>query len=178
MQTSPEKRSQSSVHKHSTPHAKLLEMERKFKVPVDQLFAAFTDSESLKKWWWPHGMYADQVDIDFREGGKYFINMKGYEQSSGGMTGHFEEIVKNERIVMTDQFADQKGNAISAEEANMPGVWPEMAYITFEFEALDDNTSRFKLSQEGIPNELQKDCIQGWSESFDKLESCLGGDKH
>ncbi|UXR63959.1 SRPBCC domain-containing protein [Bdellovibrio bacteriovorus] len=178
MQTSQAKGTQSSVHKQSTPTAKLLEMDRKFNVPVDQLFAAFATSESLKKWWWPEGIYTDQVDLEFREGGRYFINMKGYEQGSGGMTGHFEEIVTNQRIVMTDQFADTDGNAISPEEAKMPGQWPEMAYITFEFEALDNNTSRFKLSQEGIPNEFQKDCIQGWSESFDKLEKYLSDRRH
>lgn len=60
----------------------------------------------------------------------------------------------------------------------MKGVWPEMIYITFEFESADENTSHFHLSQEGIPNEMQKDCIQGWSESFDKLAEYLEGRKH
>nr|BFD59103.1 SRPBCC domain-containing protein [Bdellovibrio sp. CKG001] len=178
MRTAQEKPTSSSVHKHSSPDARLLELERKFPVPVEQLFEAFTTSESLKQWWWPQGMYADQVEIDFREGGRYLINMKGYESSSGGMTGHFEEIIQNERIVMTDQFADRKGDAISAKEANMPGVWPEMAYITLEFESLDSQTSQLKLFQQGIPNEYHGDCIQGWAESFDKLQKYLGSPRH
>lgn len=167
-----------STYKNSTPGSKLLEVERKFNVPVEQLFEAFANAETLKIWWWPEGMYADQIDLEFREGGKYFINMKGYEQGGGGMTGRFEEIVKNKRIVMTDKFADDKGRAISAEEAKMPGKWPEQAYITFEFESKGQNASGFKLSQQGIPDELQKDCIQGWIQSFDKLEKYLEGKKH
>jgi hypothetical protein len=34
--------------------------------------------------------------------------------AGGGMTGQFEELTENERIVMSDQFADENGRAISA----------------------------------------------------------------
>lgn len=178
MQTSQTNKNQSSKlskHKLSTPQAKLLEIERTFSVPVETLFSAFTSSEALKMWWWPKGMYADRIDFNFREGGEYFINMKGFDGGGGGMTGRFEEIIPNERIVMTDQFADANGRAISAAEAGMPGVWTDLIYITFEFESLGENSSRFHLSQNGIPNELQADCIQGWKESFNKLEKYLSG---
>jgi hypothetical protein len=56
----------------------------------------------------------------------------------------------------------------------MPGDWPKMIYITFDFEAINGDASRLVLSQQGIPNEMQNDCIQGWSESFDKLRQYLG----
>src|SRR5437868_14586671 len=106
MGISQEKKNQYSVYKNSTSQSKLIEIVREFSVPVGQLFEAFTSSEVLKIWWWPKGLYSDHVEIDFREGGKFFINMKGFERGGSGMTGNFEEIVKNERIVMTDQFAD------------------------------------------------------------------------
>ena len=172
MQTSQEK-NKSVSHKNSTSRADLLEIDRTFHVPVERLFAAFSSAEAIKAWWWPKDLFTDHVELDFREGGRYFINMKGYEQGGGGMTGKFEEIVPNRLLVMTDRFADENGRAISAKEAKMPGEWPEMVYITFEFKSLSKGSSRFHLSQEGIPNELQKDCIQGWSQSFDKLEKYL-----
>lgn len=164
-------------HKNSTAQSPLLQIERKFDVPVSQLFESFQTSEALKQWWWPKGLHADRIDLDFREGGKYFINMKGIDGGGGGMTGQFQEIVENKHIMMTDQFADKTGRAISAQEAKMPGVWPELVYITFEFHNIGENKSRLLLSQEGIPNEMQKDSIQGWSEMFDKLESYLAGRK-
>jgi len=173
MQTSHDSQKQQGVHKNSTSQSKLLELERQFNVPVEELYQAFTTSEAIKIWWWPKDLYADRVDMDFREGGKMFINMKGYDKGGGGMVSHFEEIVENQRIVMTDQFSDENGNAISAQQAQMPGVWPEKGYITFEFEAVGEAASRFKLSQEGVPNELQEDCIQGWSQSLDKLQRYL-----
>jgi uncharacterized protein YndB with AHSA1/START domain len=171
MQTSQDNTKHSSSG--TTPQPPLLELQRQFTVPVEKLFDAFTSSEAVKIWWWPKDLYADRVDLDFSEGGKYFFNMKGFEQGGGGMTGRFEEIVKNKRIVMTDQFADAQGNPISAQEAKMPGDWPEMIHITFDFESVGDETSRLKLSQTGIPSIVQEDCKQGWSESFDKLERYL-----
>lgn len=160
-------------HKASTKTSPLLLINRRFNAPIEKLFAAFTEAEAIKKWWWPENLYADKVELDFKNGGHYFINMKGYEKGGGGMTGEFEEIVTNKLIVMTDQFADEKGNPISAEQAGMTGTWPETIYITFDFESHNDLKSGFTLAQAGVPAELQSDCIQGWSESFDKLEKYL-----
>lgn len=173
MQTSQEKSSGSLRHQASSPQSKLLKIDRDFDAPVERLFAAFKSSEAIQAWWWPKDLYADRVEFDFRDGGHYFINMKGFDRGGGGMAGDFEEIVENKRIVMTDNFADENGRVITAAEAKMPGVWPEVGYITLEFTAIDANTSRLSLSQEGIPNEMQDDCIQGWSQSFDKLDQYL-----
>jgi uncharacterized protein YndB with AHSA1/START domain len=52
-------------------------------------------------------------------------------------------------------------------------VWPDWVYITFDFTSLDDNTTELTLSQEGVPNDQQKDCRLGWNEMFDKLEIYL-----
>lgn len=174
MQTPRENNASAPYHNVSTNQSRLIEIKREFKVPVGSLFNAFTTAEALKIWWWPKNMHADHIDYDFRDGGHYYINMKGFESGGGGMTGDFEEIVPDKRIVMTDQFADKNGNPIPASEAGMPGNWPQMIYITFDFSEIDSGTSRLVLSQQGIPNEMQKDCIQGWSESFDKLERYLG----
>lgn len=173
MQTSNVGKKQFLSDKSSSFNSNIIQIERNFDVPVEILFSAFSSAEALKVWWWPEGMHASRVDLDFRQGGSYFIDMQGFEEGGGGMTGHFEEIIMNKRLVMTDSFSDNRGHAISAKEANMPGNWPEMIYITFEFKSLGKKASGLKLLQEGIPNELQKDCIQGWQESFDKLEKYL-----
>ena len=96
------------VHKNSTPQSRLLEIDREFNVPVTRLFEAFKSPEAIKAWWWPNGLYTDRVEYDFREGGRYFVNMKGdaANMGGGGVTGRFEEIVENERLVMTDGFAE------------------------------------------------------------------------
>jgi uncharacterized protein YndB with AHSA1/START domain len=159
-------------HKKSTPESRLLEISRGFEVPVDQLFDAFKTPDALKKWWWPEGLYTDHVDYDFNVGGRYFINLKG-DDKAAGMTGKFEEIIANELIVMSDHFADKNGRAISAKEAHAPGAWPAKVYITFEFAARGADASHLKLSQQGIPNEMQTECMKAWNQMFDKLENYL-----
>ena len=166
-------------HKGSTPNSKLLTIPRRFNVPVEKLFEAFKTSDAIKAWWWPKDLYTDKVTWNFREGGDFFINMKWANKKGdeGGMGGSFVEIKPNELIVMTDYFADAQGNRITAAEAKQKGMWPETVYITFDFESRGE-TSGFTMSQEGIPNELQAECTQGWSQSFDKLEKYLSGVKN
>jgi uncharacterized protein YndB with AHSA1/START domain len=173
MQNSIEGQKPISHQENAVPVPQSLEILREFSAPVEELFQAFTKPDVIKIWWWPQNLYADHVDLDFREGGKYFINMKGFDRGGGGMTGIFQEIIPNKRIVMSDQFADLNGKPISAREAKMAGNWPEEVRITLEFSSLGDNGSQLHLSQEGIPAELQADCIQGWEQSFDKLENYL-----
>jgi uncharacterized protein YndB with AHSA1/START domain len=178
VQTNQMEQDQHSMGEASDLNPKPLEIRRKFQARVARLFEAFRSAEALKAWWWPNGLHADRIDYDFLEGGKYFINMRGKVQgkdASGGMMGQFEKIVQNERIVMTDSFADENGRAISAGEAGMSGEWPENITITFAFEPAGDAASRLHLAQQGIPEEMQKDCVQGWSESFDKLVRHLAG---
>lgn len=166
-------------HKNSTLQSPLLEIDRVFDAPVEKVFEAFKTSEAIKAWWWPNNLRAEKAEVDFRVGGKFWANMKGDSPASGGgMVGTFEEIVPNKRLVMTDNFADENGNKISAKEAKMPGEWPETCYCTFDFSSIGVNKSRLHLSQEGIPAEMQKDCIQGWNEMFDKLDKYLSNQTH
>jgi uncharacterized protein YndB with AHSA1/START domain len=173
METSHETENQFAQHLNSTSQSQLIVIERDFSAPIEKVFDAFINPETLKIWWWPKGLYSDYIEMDFREGGKFFINMKGISGKGGGMTGEFEEIVKNERIVISDQFADEKDQPLTAKDVDMPGEWPEKVYTTYEFSSIDANKTHFKLSQQGVPNEAQRDCYQGWNESFDKLENYL-----
>jgi uncharacterized protein YndB with AHSA1/START domain len=174
MQTTQDRGTSTSIHKKPTPESDLLVIQRTFNVPVEDLYLTFTTPEDIQAWWWPQGLFADKLEYDFREGGHYFIRWKSDDGKFGGMSGEFEEIVNNKRIVMAGGFADENGRAISAQQAGMSGVWPETGYITFEFNADRDGVSRVTLSQQGVPNEGQKDCKKGWSQMFDKLEKYLG----
>lgn len=51
--------------------SQVIEIDRKFNVPVSQLFGAFTTPDAIKVWWWPKGLYTDRVELNFREGGTY-----------------------------------------------------------------------------------------------------------
>ena len=85
-------------------------------------------------------------------------------------TGVVKEFVPERKLVVTDNFSDEKGNIKPASEYGMAGDWPKELLITVYLEEADGAT-KMKLRHEGIPDEMRDDCIQGWNESLDKLEN-------
>jgi len=149
---------------------KTVSINRKFNLPLSTIWKAWTEPESFKKWWGPTNYTCTYCTIDLRVGGKYLANMKDKEGNEVFGTGTYKEIVPNKKLVMSDHFADSKGNIIPAPK-EMKGEWPEEgALITLELSENDGKTS-LSMEQEGIPVEMYEDCIQGWQESFDKMEN-------
>lgn len=148
-------------------------LSRTFRAPVDRVWQAWTHIDFAKQWWGPKGWTSPSGRMDVREGGEYLLAMQGPDGKVFWSGGIFKELEPHKRIVWTDHFADEQGNPISANAVGMPGNWPEEAYVTIEFESLGSNETRMNLIHEGIPKEMHDDCVQGWSESFDKLQAIL-----
>ena len=149
---------------------KTISINRTFNLPVSAVWKAWTDPETCKKWWGPKNYTCPGCTIDLKVGGKYFSSMK--DKKDGKITygiGTYKEIVPNKKLVLTDSFANSKGEPITAAEAGMPGEWPMESLITVEFKENDGKTD-FSLKHEGLPSEIYDDCIDGWQQSFDKLE--------
>jgi uncharacterized protein YndB with AHSA1/START domain len=145
-------------------------IDRVFAIPVAKVWRAWTDPESMKKWWGPNGFTCPTSTIDARQGGKYLNCMRSSDGQDFWSTGFFKEFVPNKKLVLTDSFSDSKGNIISASELNMPGKWPLEMMIAVNFEE-DNGQTKMRLRHKGIPSEMHDDCIKGWNESFDKLEN-------
>jgi len=162
---------------------------RVFDAPVDAVWKAWTDPETFKKWWGPKDFTCPVAKIDFKVGGKYHVAMRGPAGSEFDKdlwsTGVYKEIVPNKKIVVTDSFADENGNVVSATHYGMPDTFPMETEITISFEEQDDpstslRTSKTKMnliypSTKGIEGKMLEDMKQGWNQSFDKLAEHLTG---
>jgi uncharacterized protein YndB with AHSA1/START domain len=95
--------------------------------------------------------------------------MRGPDGKEYWSTGVVQEFISGKKLVITDSFSDAKGNITSASEHGLPGEWPRELLITFELEEADGAT-KFKLTHEGVPEEMHDECMKGWNESLDKLE--------
>lgn len=151
---------------------------RVFNAPVEKVWAAFTESEQVKKWWGPTDFTAPVAEIDLRTGGKYLFAMHGpagteFDQDMYS-TGTYEEIVPFERLVYLDSFSDEHGNVISGEAYGLTDV-PETMRVTLEFEPSEDGkTTKLTLMHEGMPAGKQADDMTvGWNQSLDKLAESL-----
>jgi uncharacterized protein YndB with AHSA1/START domain len=99
--------------------------------------------------------------------------MRSPEEKEYWSTGIYREIVPTERIVCTDNFADDKGNVVSASHYGMEGDWPDELQVTVTFEEVA-GTSTMILRHVGIPSGTMSELTRGgWNESFDKLAECL-----
>lgn len=146
-----------------------LTITRVFDAPREKVWKAWTAPEEVKKWWGPKNFTAPVSKIDLRVGGKYLSCMRGPDGKDYWSTGVYRELVPMERIVVTDSFADEKGNVVPASHYGMTGDFPLELLVTVTFEQLGNKT-KMVLRHEGIPSGMMRELTEtGWSESFDKL---------
>jgi uncharacterized protein YndB with AHSA1/START domain len=150
-------------------------IERVFDAPRELVWRAWTDPEHVKKWWGPRGFSVPAAQIDFRVGGRSLVAMQSPDFNNGESiwsTGVYREIVPFERIVTTDNFADENGNTVPASHYGMSGDFAPEMLITVEFEEVDGKT-KLTLRHEGLPATEIEGADGGWNESFDKLVEAL-----
>lgn len=94
---------------------------RTFNAPRELVFDTMTQTGHLQKWWGPQGCTIEVITHEPRPGGVFHYCMRF---SPGiDMYGRFlyRELVRPERIVVVNGFADAAGNPIRYE---MSPTWP------------------------------------------------------
>lgn len=155
-----------------------VEVSKEFNAPIEQVWKAWAEPELIKQWWGPHHFTSPSAKADFRIDGKYLFAMESPDGQVMWSTGIYKEILPLQLIVCTDQFSDESGNPISAEEAGMEEEWSDTGTLIFsvKFEKLGDDKTRIQLVHEGIPSSMHDDCVEGWSTSLDKMKNLV--EKH
>ena len=157
----------------STTKTKALVITRLFDAQLALVWKAWTEPEHLMKWWGPKNFTSPVCKMDFRVGGTYHWCMQSPEGQKFWTTGEFREIVPLERIVYSDSFADEKGNAVPASYYGMAGEWEMVGVVTVTFKEVNGKTT-MTLTHVGLPSaEMEEMTSAGWNESFDKLAASL-----
>ncbi len=151
----------------------VLMITRVFDAPRDLVFDAWTQPDRTMQWWGPKGFTCPVCRIDLRPGGVYLNCMRSPEGQDYWSRGVYREIVRPQRIVCTDTFADENGNTVSPQSYGMSSDWPAEALIEVTFTEQAGKT-RLTLQHSPIKPGRERDmCEQGWSESLDKLADYL-----
>jgi uncharacterized protein YndB with AHSA1/START domain len=159
----------------TNPEEHELIITRVLDAPRALVWNAWTEPERVKRWWGPKTFTSPTVKIDLRVGGEYLNCMRSSEGQDFWSKGIYREIVMLERLVMTDSFADEKGNTVLASHYGMGGEWPLEMLITVTLEEQNGKT-KLTLEHSGIEGigQVNRDGMrQGWNESFDKLAAYL-----
>ncbi len=149
---------------------------REFNVPREIVWKAWANPELLKKWWGPKDFTCPVSEIDFRVGGQYLHCMRGPAGTEFDKdywsTGTYKEITPLEEIVVSDSFADERGDIVPATYYGMSPDFPLEMEIIVTFKELDGKT-KMTLRHIGLPASDQEGAREGWNQSFDKLEKIL-----
>ena len=144
-----------------------------FNAPLNKVWKAWTEQESVKKWWGPNNFTTPVAKIDLKEGGTYLNSMRSPEGEDIWSTGVYKEIVPMKKIISTDSFADSEGNVVPASQYGIGGDWPLELIVTVMFEEKDGKT-KLTLQHQGFPDRENRDSAEaGWKESFTKLATYL-----
>jgi len=148
---------------------------RTFDAPRERVFEAWTECGHFMRWWGPKDFTAPFCRMDVRVGGGYLSSMRSPDGHEYWSKGTYREIDAPEKLIMTDSFADEKGNTVPASYYGMKGDWPLELMVSVTLEDQDGKT-KLTLRYSGldkVDDTDRNDMRQGWSESFDKLDRSL-----
>jgi uncharacterized protein YndB with AHSA1/START domain len=147
---------------------------RLFDAPRDLVWRAWTEPEFVMQWWGPKNYTSPSCRIDLRVGGTYLFALRSPEGKDFWSTGEYREIKRPERIVCTDNFADEKGNVVPPSFYGVGMETTAPLIMTVTFEVLGGRT-KLTVRHAGIPAGEMNDLDRaGWNESLDKLAGVLG----
>jgi uncharacterized protein YndB with AHSA1/START domain len=159
--------------KIALPSDRKLVLTRTFDAPRALVWKAWTKPEQLMRWWGPEGFTSPVCQVDLRVGGAYLFCMRSPEGKDYWSTGVYREIVEPERLVCTDCFADEKGNAVPASHYGMAGDWPAELLVIVTLQERQGMTT-LTLEHFGLPEgEMSRLTAAGWNGSFDKMARAL-----
>lgn len=139
----------------------------KMRAPKTDILRALSTEEFIHQWWGPHDFECPTASIDFKVGGDYKFCMRSLDDGEEIWSeGHFLAI-SPDRIVMSDQPSD--------ENSHEAGPFADLgeAFITFELKEATDGMTTVTLSHEGLPARMHDDCVEGWTESLEKLKTVV-----
>ena len=154
---------------------------RSFAASREKVWRAWTDRESLARWWGPKGCTIRVLGLDLRPGCVFHYALA--VQPGHEMFGRFvfREIVAPERLVFVNSFSDAAGGITRAPFPQLQGKWPLEVLNVVTFTEQNGATT---LSLRGGPINATAEeraifaghadsMRQGFGGTFDQLDAFL-----
>jgi uncharacterized protein YndB with AHSA1/START domain len=146
---------------------------RVFNAPRERVWKAWTEPKHVEQWFGPKGFSTTVEKQELRVGGRSRFVMHGPDGKDYPCEGAYIEVVPMQRIVTTDEFAEDFENTTGDD-------LPTGIILTVLFEDVgdDDNKTRVTLRiQHPTPEDKKKHedmgVVAGWNSTLDCLEELL-----
>ena len=156
----------------AVPDDRKLELERVLPASRELVWKMFSDPYHLSQWWGPKGFTNPVIEMEFREGGRWYHVMRGPDGRDYPADSEFVEIVPPERIVYRNRQLD---------DAVFAGNPPPSFLRVITFTDLGSGQTLLKL-EAYFDSAANKDAVirrgfaEGTLESWDKLVAHLEGE--
>jgi len=133
-------------------------LDRVIAAPRAKVYRAWLDPEVLARWMGPHDFSVVVATVDERVGGEHFVEMIDADGSTHTFVSVIEELVPDERIVMTFRFHPESADTL----------------LTLTFSDAEAGGTRLRLEHERITDEgalTGSNVNEGWSQTLTKLQA-------
>jgi uncharacterized protein YndB with AHSA1/START domain len=133
---------------------------RTLKAAPEKVFAAWTQPESLSRWFGPGDAKAVCVELDVRVGGRYRVVVHTASGEEHRVGGTYREVVPGRKLVFTWAWEStpERESLVTVEIAPTAGG----AQLIFTHERFFDEAARERHQR-------------GWTQSLERLERYLAG---
>lgn len=156
---------------------------RTFDAPIKTMYEMWTNPKHAAQWTAPTGSHMKFIRADIRPGGSTFYEMGNDMYTLYGRANYLE-LTEFTRLVYTQQFCDEHEN-ISRHP--MAPTWPETMLTTVTFTEEGPDRTRVTVAWEPYGTctaeevatflKARGGMTQGWTGSFDKLDTYLEAHK-
>ena len=133
-----------------------LQLRRRFEATPERVFKAWTQPETLRRWWCPDGWIPARIEVDLRVGGSYRLAMcRASDAQCIAVHGRFLVIQPASKLVYTWNWVGML--------ADMPET-----QVTVEFHSRPFGTE-IVLRQEHLLIPLCTQHLSGWLAAFSRI---------
>lgn len=137
-----------------------LTLHRTLDAPIEAVYAAWTDPETMRRWFAPGDLAVARAVAEVEVGGTFLIEMRGQSGESHVTRGVYREVVPNRRLVHTWQW---EGSDVES-------------LVTVELEPASPGTTRLTLTHSRFAQAEARDQHEkGWTGCLAKLEALYAG---
>jgi uncharacterized protein YndB with AHSA1/START domain len=134
----------------------ILDLTRVLDVPRSRVFALWSNSDHMARWWGPRGFTLVSCRIDFRPGGVFRFTMRGPDGRDYPFEGTYSDVVPPERIAF---------------RGTIDGDNEVMTTVTFVEH--DGKTTLSVYQTYMVESDSTRGAHEGWAQTLERLAEYL-----